>query len=295
MADRHFDEGRRDRRVRRRPAFDGPRLRLSHQVFFELVRRRPRVCRLRMEPEQFARSRKFSAALHQRRHIRHDRAVDVRRNVLFVFLLAQRRSLELLHQLPSLGRAQDLVRCAGQQRRAAGDHHEEHNARTVPNAAGPLASTGHYFEPQRSIRSRGAHIPNGSERRRVRRHVSPIVSRRLQPRIQFCRSGQLRAPRLDPDRSRVRLALQKPEKILRLLTRRAHLQNGFGREQTRTLHSDSDVQGIVFDGDAGSEAARHDLQQWCEEEFEEAIRIVVRRRTTVRSVQNDLFLVGRLL
>lgn len=97
LEDSDFDEGRRDRRIRCRSPFDGPWVRVSDQVVVELVRWRSRIRRLRMEFEQFARSREFRVAFHQRRYLRHDRALDVCRNVFFVFLLAQRRPLELFY------------------------------------------------------------------------------------------------------------------------------------------------------------------------------------------------------
>lgn len=112
LADRVLDRRGRDRGVRRGPAHDGPRLGLPHEGLDEPVPGRPGVRVLRLEPEQPAGAGGLGAGLHQRRHLGHEGALDVRGHVLCHLLLAQRGPLELLHQLPALGGAQDLVRHA---------------------------------------------------------------------------------------------------------------------------------------------------------------------------------------
>lgn len=67
------------------------------------------LCSLWLEPEQHAHSGTVSACSHQCRHLWHEGALAVRRDVLLLLLLAYRRPLELFHQLPALVRA---VLCA---------------------------------------------------------------------------------------------------------------------------------------------------------------------------------------
>lgn len=60
------------------------------------------LCSLWLEPEQHAHSRAVSPCSHQCRHLWHEGALAVCRNVLLLFLLAYWRPLELFHQLPAL-------------------------------------------------------------------------------------------------------------------------------------------------------------------------------------------------
>ncbi len=77
-----------------------PSVWLSRNVFFLSVR---------VEPEQPARATKFSSSVDRHGHIGDEDTLAVRRYVLLHVLLAHRGPLDPVHQLPPLGRAQNLV------------------------------------------------------------------------------------------------------------------------------------------------------------------------------------------
>ncbi len=70
----------------------------------------PGVHQLGVEPEQPAGAGRVRDAPHQRRHLRHEDPLVLRRHVLFVLLLAHRGPLELLHQLHALVRGASCSR-----------------------------------------------------------------------------------------------------------------------------------------------------------------------------------------
>ena len=94
------------------------------------------------------------------------------------------------------GRAEDVVRCAGQRRREARSGDEASGRRAVRRVSRHNAPAHGDAEPERADggrRARGARVP---ARRRVHGHLPALLPRRLQPGLQLRRGGQLPAARL---------------------------------------------------------------------------------------------------
>ncbi|PKK17156.1 lysine-specific demethylase 5C-like, partial [Columba livia] len=214
----------------------------------------PGVRGQRVEPERDAGAAAVGAVPHQRRHLGDEGALALRGDGVLRLLLAHRGPLELLHQLPPLGGAQNLVRGPLVRGRALGRGDEEADAGAFREPTRPVAPTRHPHEPQHPHGPRGPRRPHQPVRRRVRHHLPPRLPQRLQPGLQLRRGRQLLHRRLG----------EHPENTGGPQNTAGNPQNHRGTPRIQRHHG----------GGAGG------------------VRAAPRRRAAVRQVQDDVLPVG---
>ena len=100
-----------------------------------------------MEPQPSARRAQLDPEVDRHGHLGDEGPLALRGDVLFDLLLAHGGPLDAQHQLPALGRAQDVVRDPRAVRREGRVRHERVGQGALQRPAGPPPPHRHHDEP----------------------------------------------------------------------------------------------------------------------------------------------------